>query len=328
MITGIYKITNINTDKMYIGSSKDIEYRCINHFSMLKNDAHHSIHLQRSYNKHGIDAFKFEIVEICDEKELINRENYYMNKLLKSGEYISGVSDYFIKHSYNICPIANKGFTGKHLRSSILKQLSSKGISSTLKVDIHGKIIDKYDILKESSDSIDCIILSKKNKQALRNKDYGYISEEEYYIGYKPSIVTTWNKGLKTGKCSNRKTVYVYDLYGRFYKKFNSLKDASIDIGISVPNISKVLNIKDRARPGKPGIKRLYRFFEEPQNYNELLDFTDCDGPIQIYTLFDECIGTSTIEDISKKLNVSKYSILDTVKGRQNECKNYKLKIQ
>jgi group I intron endonuclease len=81
MSAGIYKITNINTGNMYIGSSINIEQREKDHFNMLKNNKHHSKELQRSYNRtKDKNVFKFEIIEeVKDETELKVREQYYIN---------------------------------------------------------------------------------------------------------------------------------------------------------------------------------------------------------------------------------------------------------
>lgn len=81
MTAGIYKITNINTGKMYIGSSKDIERRWKEHVHNLKNDKHHSYKLQRSYNStKNKSVFQFEIIEeIEDQSKLKEREQYYID---------------------------------------------------------------------------------------------------------------------------------------------------------------------------------------------------------------------------------------------------------
>ena len=46
MSSGIYKIINIINKKFYIGSSKNIEKRCTEHFNHLKNNLHHSVKFQ------------------------------------------------------------------------------------------------------------------------------------------------------------------------------------------------------------------------------------------------------------------------------------------
>jgi hypothetical protein len=46
---------------------------------MLKRGVHDNQHLQNSYNKFGLESFKFGILEECEELFLIDRENYYIN---------------------------------------------------------------------------------------------------------------------------------------------------------------------------------------------------------------------------------------------------------
>ena len=58
ILSGIYKIQNKNTGKCYVGSAVNIDRRKKKHFLELRNGIHHSLKLQRSYNKHGIDALK------------------------------------------------------------------------------------------------------------------------------------------------------------------------------------------------------------------------------------------------------------------------------
>jgi group I intron endonuclease len=59
---GIYKITNIVTNKLYVGSSIDIKRRKYEHIRLLKNNKHNNIHLQNAYNKYGILNLKWEIL--------------------------------------------------------------------------------------------------------------------------------------------------------------------------------------------------------------------------------------------------------------------------
>jgi len=86
---------NIINKHYYIGSTIDLtinnRIRC--HFSRLKHNNHHSVYLQRSYNKYGINVFVFGIIEegILNNKELLEREQYYIDTL---------------NPQYNICKIA------------------------------------------------------------------------------------------------------------------------------------------------------------------------------------------------------------------------------
>lgn len=53
MKSGIYIITNIITHKSYIGSAVNINYRWAKHKHMLKQNNHHSKHLQIANSKRG-----------------------------------------------------------------------------------------------------------------------------------------------------------------------------------------------------------------------------------------------------------------------------------
>jgi group I intron endonuclease len=79
MNCGIYKILNKQNNKVYVGSSIDLPSREYKHFWMLKKGIHDNVYLQKSFNKHGIENFVFEILELCEEKDLILKENYYIN---------------------------------------------------------------------------------------------------------------------------------------------------------------------------------------------------------------------------------------------------------
>jgi group I intron endonuclease len=66
-VIGIYRITCLPNGKVYIGSSVEIEERWTNHRSELRCKRHANIHLQRAWNKHGPDAFVFEILQAVPE---------------------------------------------------------------------------------------------------------------------------------------------------------------------------------------------------------------------------------------------------------------------
>ena len=104
MNSGIYKITNIKNNKVYIGSSANITNREYKHFWMLKKGVHDNQYLQKSFNKYGRDVFTFEIVENCSYDALIEKENYYIlyyesNNLTK-GYNLATVNE-FRRNTYN-----------------------------------------------------------------------------------------------------------------------------------------------------------------------------------------------------------------------------------
>jgi group I intron endonuclease len=76
---GIYRIRNIVNNKCYYGSAKNIKRRWSKHKSQLKYGRHENILLQRAWNKYGGENFIFEIVELCNETELLLVEQKYLN---------------------------------------------------------------------------------------------------------------------------------------------------------------------------------------------------------------------------------------------------------
>lgn len=79
MTCGIYKIGFSGTDKVYVGSSRDIEKRIKQHKAMLENDCHHSFKLQNYYNANKTEVH-FSIVEECLEIDRFKVEAYWINK--------------------------------------------------------------------------------------------------------------------------------------------------------------------------------------------------------------------------------------------------------
>ena len=81
LMIGIYKITNKLNGHIYIGLSKNIEERWKKHCQKYKNsnDKEYEKYLYRAFRKYGIDNFTFEVIEECEEKELRNREIYWIS---------------------------------------------------------------------------------------------------------------------------------------------------------------------------------------------------------------------------------------------------------
>ena len=83
MSCGIYIITNKINNHFYIGLSKDIELRWKHHIneSQNKNSKEYEKTLYRAFRKYGIENFRFEILELCSEESLREREIFWINKM-------------------------------------------------------------------------------------------------------------------------------------------------------------------------------------------------------------------------------------------------------
>jgi len=132
----IYRIINTITNDSYIGSAINYKLRRNNHISKLRNNKHHSPILQNSWNKHGEDAFVFEIVEeVHDKFLLISREQYYI---------------YTLNPRYNICKIANSNLGIKHSMERRLKTGRSH-MKPILQFDLKGNFITEWESTKMAS---------------------------------------------------------------------------------------------------------------------------------------------------------------------------------
>jgi len=74
MVAGVYMILNTATGKGYVGSAVDFRWRRNKHFSELRRGIHHSPKLQRSWDKHGEEAFIFKPLLFCDRSKLLMYE--------------------------------------------------------------------------------------------------------------------------------------------------------------------------------------------------------------------------------------------------------------
>lgn len=79
---GIYRITNTSTGQHYIGSSLNIRKRWNRHREQLRQGEHHSLKLQRAWNKYGEQQFEFSVLEtVLDKQALLLAEQWWLDTL-------------------------------------------------------------------------------------------------------------------------------------------------------------------------------------------------------------------------------------------------------
>lgn len=78
-VCGIYKITNILNNKVYIGQAKDIKKRLQEHMKCgLGIDCPANNKLYDAMKEDGLENFTFEILEECPVEDLNKKEKYYI----------------------------------------------------------------------------------------------------------------------------------------------------------------------------------------------------------------------------------------------------------
>lgn len=114
---GIYAITHIASGKRYIGQSVRVGERIRAHRGYLRAGTHENPKLARSVAKHGIDAFRFELLVIATPETL----NFYEQLLIDGFDTV--------RSGYNVAPIAEsthgtKRTTEQRARMSEVQRVS------------------------------------------------------------------------------------------------------------------------------------------------------------------------------------------------------------
>src|SRR5437016_1969320 len=79
--SGIYIIYSVLDGRSYIGSSRNISERWKGHLDGLGRKKHHNHHLQNFFNKYGEKILIFDVLEFCKIKDLLAREQWYLDTM-------------------------------------------------------------------------------------------------------------------------------------------------------------------------------------------------------------------------------------------------------
>lgn len=294
---GIYKLTNIRNNKVYIGSSKQIELRINHHFSLLKRNKHHSQYLQNTYNKYGKEVLKFEVIEKhvdYNKIYIIEREQYWVDyyksykpefgyneaKVVITSVKYNPIIQYsldgnFIKEwesSDEVAKFFNTSRTSVnracHKENVIFKncqwkyKFRDKEFKNLLMIyvqyDIKGNFIDIFFSLKEIKDKYN--IGSKSNViRACSDNKLSFNSLWKKYDTFDfPLSIAPYERDY------NFKKVIQLDKNENIIKIFDSIKDASIAIDSSIASISRCLSNSDKLTQYKTCKGYKWKYYTEP----------------------------------------------------------------
>jgi group I intron endonuclease len=228
---GIYQILNLVNNKRYIGSTNDFIKRKSYHFVSLSKNSHPNKHLQNSYNKHGKSNFKFEILEVIFDENILSTREQYFYDYFKSNR----------KNAYNIRIITE----------------SNRGIKNGPLSDEHKNKISKANKGKKRS-SETCKLLSEIGKKIVLKKfiysQKGRIrpSQEKECIsktmklnGIKPS-----DEIRLMANIAHRKKISQYTLDNVFIRDWDSSREAALYLKLNYKNISSNLRGKSKSCGG------------------------------------------------------------------------------
>lgn len=137
--SGVYRITCIESGRVYIGSAVNIGGRIRGHIHDLNRRRHANRFLQRAWDKYGPDGFTVEVVEFCSPESLLDREQSVMD-----------AHDCVQPKGFNIQPFARSSLGVKRSPEHIklmrdraqgkpLSPETRKKISEALKIACRGK---------------------------------------------------------------------------------------------------------------------------------------------------------------------------------------------
>lgn len=216
--TGVYRWTQLDSGKSYVGSSVNLGRRLRNYYSnpFISHTTRKLMVINKALLKYGYSKFKLDILEYCDPKELVKREQYYMDML----------SPY-----YNVLKTAYSSWGYKHTEDALVKvriNLQKLNLSKSIPVKVTNL---------ETNVSWDYVSLTEAAKSLNTNKTVlkEYIWNSKPYKGiYKlESNLSPSNYDSNYLNHPNAKKIEVIDLESNTVNYFDSIRAAgrALDIG-------------------------------------------------------------------------------------------------
>ena len=141
---GIYKIQNQINNKVYIGSSIDINRRWQHHKDAAFNiNAHqYNYPLMQDFRKYGIENFSFEILELIENtQEMIEKEHNYIIQY-----------NCIIPNGYNQTDNTNSPMFDEKVQKKVRDTKRKKYGKKIVEIDSNNNIIDKWNSIGECSE--------------------------------------------------------------------------------------------------------------------------------------------------------------------------------
>lgn len=140
---GIYKVTNVLNNKVYIGQSQNISQRWIKHHNspFNPNSGQYNTPFYRAIRQYGIDNFRFEVIEQCSIDDLNDREKYWI-KYYQSNKNDKG---------YNLTDGGQGAITFSKITKNDVNQIIELLLTSSLSQE---EISKKFNISQRQVSSI------------------------------------------------------------------------------------------------------------------------------------------------------------------------------
>jgi group I intron endonuclease len=247
MKSGIYTITCLVNNKIYVGKSINVEKRLSQHYYELSTKRHKNGYLRSSWEKYGEKFFKFELLEECDKEFLSSFEHYWCNIL----------NSHNSKYGYNIAttnPCINHFEISEKTRQNRSKALSGK--PSKLK-----GIKRNPSVVEKTANSLRGLKRSAKIRKQLSEAHKIPILQYDRFTG---NFIREWDSyksaneglGISSTASASKKRGYVKNWF--FIRKTSEF----IEPVLPIPVVVKYIPDKTHREKIKLGMKNIKRFYK------------------------------------------------------------------
>ncbi len=239
---GIYAIKNTVNNRIYVGSSINLQERKCEHYRRLRLGEHCNPFLQADYNKHdGDKVYEFIELEIVEDINLlIEREQHYIDQYFDNQD-----------KCFNICKTAGSQLGMKHTDES------KKKTSNTLKgrpihPNTHARLLDKEKnpFAKSGTEHPKAgKIMPNSAREAIRKALAGKIKTEEHCLNLSkaltgkslnPSSIAKFRDGRRKGtNNAHAKKVIQFDLEGNVIKIWDLMSEAARETNTILSRMSR-----------------------------------------------------------------------------------------
>ncbi len=243
-ISVIYGIQCLSTSKWYIGSCEDLKDRMQRHRYYLRHNNHHSIKLQRAYNKYGEDDFNVEIIQFLNASD---------DRFKIEEEYIKKYDS--VNNGYNIidkCPFVEKFTLSAKAKDNFMQYIKTLEKSVIAINRVTGTIDGTFESVTEaanfyhtSTSNISSVCLGKlryiKDHVFIYTKDFD--ETKDYRVAHhctgkhKPE-----EQKEKMRHNKNCVKIYKIDSNNNVVKEFYSISEAARDNNIKADHMRYILN--------------------------------------------------------------------------------------
>lgn len=308
---GIYKISCIQSDKIYIGESLDLYNRIQKHFTNLRKGKHHNPILQNIYNKYGEESM---IVEVLEYIERTFNSKQVLRELEK--QYQEQYKDYCINFDKNTIAWNNNSTPEQKLKNKL--QLDS---IRSLSMEVWKRPFVIYNTKTGELFNVDSLLEATK-----------YVNERHIYKNIKKDFYIPFNSFVcfEPNNVDLSKIYYTYfevgtpikrlvSLYNILTKEqfnFAGVTDAGIFLGLDRHRVdwySKHIGINYYTTKLITNLEELYNTdicFYRHRTRRVIIKFKDA---YDVFVNNDIFKISKLDEKIYKQFNVFLYTILNSI---------------